>query len=404
MSDEPCWTMTNDSVIVVLDGNPHTIKSGDPNFEATKEAVWNKQWDAVKTLICKGLALEEWARGRFEFRDNYVWYDGDKIPNELNARMVKMAACGDSPEFLFKFWEKLKLNPSHRSVTQLFSFLTHVGIPIDEDGDLLAYKSVNRDFTDHYSGSHDNSVGAVREMDRNKISDDPDEACAEGYHVGALNYAQNFSYNSRIVICKLSPADVVCVPKDSSQQKVRVCKYEVVGHYGDVLPDTTYDTTVDDDVDAGIPTLVLPVFFHNLDPDQALEVARALDVDCGGTTAELLDRISGVIVRGDYDYFVEADAKIALYDDYYAAHSAVFGDDDDDVTIPPIQEGLEEVALPSDAHPWEYYGGLDNEDLALQSLGNLRKYATNVLKIVGGGRIPGGKAALLERIYDVRKE
>jgi hypothetical protein len=39
------------------------------------------------------------------------------------------------------------------------------------------------------------------------------------------------------MICKVDPADVVSVPLDESHQKVRCCKYEVVGEYdGDLLP------------------------------------------------------------------------------------------------------------------------------------------------------------------------
>jgi hypothetical protein len=42
------------------------------------------------------------------------------------------------------------------------------------------------------------------------------------------------------VICRIDPEHVVCIPKDSRQQKMRVCKYEVVGHHtGQVMPSTT---------------------------------------------------------------------------------------------------------------------------------------------------------------------
>jgi hypothetical protein len=56
--------------------------------------------------------------------------------------------------------------------------------------------------------------------------------------VGALGYVNSFRQGGKIVICKVDPADVVCVPYDSSQQKMRVCKYLVVGFFTGQLPDT----------------------------------------------------------------------------------------------------------------------------------------------------------------------
>jgi hypothetical protein len=54
-----------------------------------------------------------------------------------------------------------------------------------------------------------------------------------------LDYVASYgSVNSgdRIVIVKVNPADVVSVPKDCSYQKVRTCRYEVVGEYeGELL-------------------------------------------------------------------------------------------------------------------------------------------------------------------------
>lgn len=118
--------------------------------------------------------------------------------------------------------------------------IQHKGIPIDDEGNILAYKAVNRNYTDCYTGTVDNSVGAENEMPRNKISDDPNIGCHHGYHVGAIDYARHFGPPSRrIIICKVDPKDVVCIPKDSSFQKMRVCRYKVIGNYGGDMPSTT---------------------------------------------------------------------------------------------------------------------------------------------------------------------
>ena len=109
-------------------------------------------------------------------------------------------------------------------------------LPLTEDGCFLAYKGVSEDYKDVHSGSIDNSPGAIVSMSRNKISDDPNEGCHVGLHVGAIEYAGSFG--PRVVICKVSPEHVVCVPRDNSFQKMRVCEYEVIGNHGGTLSNT----------------------------------------------------------------------------------------------------------------------------------------------------------------------
>lgn len=236
------FTITNDSVTAIIDGTTYTVKRGDKSFEEAKAACIAGEWGKIPTLVSRGLGIQYWAKGRFSFRDGYVWYDGRiRVPEKLNKKVMQMADNGEDPTYLMKFYDRLQQNPSYRSVQQVYDFLVHEGISIDEQGFILAYKSVRPDYKDWHSGTVDNHPGQKPEMPRNQISDDPDVPCHEGFHVGALAYAETFGGNDRkILICRVDPADVVCVPKDSSQHKVRVCKYEVVGHYAVQLPDTTF--------------------------------------------------------------------------------------------------------------------------------------------------------------------
>jgi hypothetical protein len=110
---------------------------------------------------------------------------------------------------------------------------------------------VRDDYKDVHSGKFNNKPGEVNEMPRNQISDDPKEACHEGFHVGALSYAQTFHSGGRIVVCKVDPENVVCVPYDESQRKMRVCKYKILGnHNGSHLPDTTFLEETEFEADA----------------------------------------------------------------------------------------------------------------------------------------------------------
>ena len=238
------YTVTKESVTVMVEGKPITVSKDSLNFTGLRDALMAEDWDAVPGYLTVAKGVESWAKGNFTVKGGSVYCKGEAVLTNLNQRILEAATQGSDPTYLMKFWERLQANPSWSSVTQLFGFLKHEGIPIDQDGCFLAYKSVRRDYMDHHSRTVANTIGSEHEMPRNKISDDPTKACHIGYHVGALGYASTFHAGdgSRIVICKVDPADVVCIPHDVDQMKMRVCKYKVIGHHAHQLPSSTMAT------------------------------------------------------------------------------------------------------------------------------------------------------------------
>lgn len=331
MSSAPAFTITNESVTVVWQSKTHTVQKTSPNFTALRLAILEERWDDIPNHLTVAKSLADWAKGKFTVQDGAFCYEGALLPDDLNSRMVAMATGGEDPTPLFRFWERLQKNPSYRSVQQLYAFLKHQGIPFTVDGCFLAYKGVRQDYKDVHSGKFDNSPGKVHEMPRNQISDDPKEACHEGFHVGALEYAKSFCGGGRVVVCKVAPEDVVCVPYDESQRKMRVCKYTVLGNWnGHYLPDTTF---VDDVRDFGTD----------------------------GEKVEVKSDECLVVAIGE----------------------------------PP------EKREPKKG--WAKFNKLEAADLLKESIEDLRQYAGKGLDIVGASKIPGGKAALVAKILEVRK-
>jgi len=245
------YTITNESISVFYEGQMHTVQNGTPNFKGLQQAIINDDFDSIPKFLTVAKTVESWAQGDFKVEGEKVLYQGEELPSELNARILAMAAQGSDPKGLLKFWERLQLNPSMRSVEQLYTFLVHEGIPITDDGYFLAYKGVRHDYKDVHSGTIDNSPGSEPFMARNKISDDPRQPCHQGLHVGALRYAKSFG--PTVVICQVDPADVVCVPYDSSAEKMRVCRYKVIGNYGSKLDNVSIDAADLPQVDAKTP-------------------------------------------------------------------------------------------------------------------------------------------------------
>lgn len=233
------YVISNESITVYSDGRPHTVKSDSQDFGPLRNALIRQDWHTAVRYLSPASNIERWVGGKFKVNNDVVEYNGTALPVELNERIVAMARANDDPSALLNFWERLQRNPSKRSVEQLWPFLQHEGIPLTADGCFLAYKGVRTDFKDVHSGRNDNSVGQILKMPRNQISDDPNHACHAGLHVGAHGYATSFG--PRVVIVKVDPEHVVCIPHDHSAQKMRVCQYEVVGNSDSktVMPSTS---------------------------------------------------------------------------------------------------------------------------------------------------------------------
>jgi hypothetical protein len=136
------------------------------------------------------------------------------------------------------FMENLMSNSSKRAVDELYGFLEKNNLPITPDGHFLAYKRVRDNYFDVHSGTMDNSVGKIVEMERNEVDDNKDRTCSAGLHFCSHSYLGHFG-GDRVVIVKINPRDVVSIPSDYNDSKGRACRYEVIGEVGNNPDDGT---------------------------------------------------------------------------------------------------------------------------------------------------------------------
>jgi len=357
---------SRDSVTVYVDGNAHTVKAGTANYKPLMEALSERRWDDVPGLLTVHGTVEAWAQGEFTVANNQIVFRGEPVQDPISKRILAMITGGEDPAPLLRFYERLERNPSWRSVTGLYGFLAHEGIPIEPNGTFLAYKSVRDDCKDHHTGkvdyspSREGDPNRVVKVPRNRVSDDPHTACHYGLHVGALGYARGFGSGGKIIICRIDPEHVVCVPYDSSQQKMRVCELEVVGFWnGRPMPSTSVrlDDYEDDD---------------GFDEDED-------DYDDDGLEPEE--------VEDGPDEDDEDDE-----DDLPSPQPVV-------TTAKPRGNFVADAALKA---KWRRWDKKDEVGLEEQALDDLRKYATYHVKLVGASKIPGGKPALVRSIIEVR--
>lgn len=159
---------------------------------------------------------------------------GINIPENILRKIEEMRDKGLEFRHYEKFWDRCLKNPEPRSIEMLFSFLDTHHLTITEDGHFLAYKGIRTDYYDVHSRTFDNSPGKTISMPRENVTYDPNSDCSAGLHAGNLGYARN--WGPVVVLVKIDPADVVSVPKHSSAQKIRVCRYTVEQVYSSEKP------------------------------------------------------------------------------------------------------------------------------------------------------------------------
>ncbi len=244
------YILTENSVTVIINFIPKVIDRSYQYFDSIVEALKVGDDETVKSLIDVANTLAKESSNALEVKNGAIFYKGEEIHNYLVEKILTMKGEGFNIQPMLKFLENLLQNPSYRSREQLYKFLEASNMPITDDGHFVAYKKVGEDYKDLYTGKMDNSIGAVVEMPRENVDDDPTRTCSAGLHFAAYEYMNAYGTrdSNKVVVVKINPRDVVSIPIDYKNQKGRCCRYEVIGEIenwkeGDKLAKyTVYET------------------------------------------------------------------------------------------------------------------------------------------------------------------
>ena len=229
-------------------GEAYTFDKNHHNYNALIRHLKSGNVEHFEAAYDVASSVEHFCDGYVHVKNGTLNWNGIPMPELFTDRILDMKKEGFDFDSMLNFMCNLNDNPSDKSILELFDFMQNKNLPITQDGHFLAYKAVRPDFKDIYSGSIDNSVGEVVEVDRSKVDSNRNRHCGAGLHVGAIDYVTSYGGinldnhddndsdgGNQIVICKVNPADVVSVPSDARFQKLRACRYEVVAIFEDVF-------------------------------------------------------------------------------------------------------------------------------------------------------------------------
>lgn len=275
-SDNPKWTEILELV---------------KQFDTTPDGKVVGPEDKLLALLSLKSIVENYSIGQLSVNTTGVTYRGQPLHTIDSARVMAFLRDGLPYKPIANYMARKMANPSARAISELYAFLEHKNMPITPEGKIIAYKGVRDSFysvhgntaTVVISGSKDegghilNAIGEVIEVERSSVDDNFKNHCSFGLHAGSLQYAKG--WGDRVVLVEIDPADVVSVPDDCNCQKLRCCKYKVIGEYTGPMPDAYSDefgASTTDGVDNGeddCPHCGSTSCDGNCNDDEALAIA-----------------------------------------------------------------------------------------------------------------------------------
>lgn len=230
----------------LINGELYTASSDHPAYAEIRKGVLDGDVSVADKFDVSKVVSEKFARvsERVTLVGGNLYFDGDPEPDKEFEAQVLRFLDGEEDDWkpLVAFREKVAQNPEAHSREQAYRWLNKHNFPIAEDGDVIAYKGVAVGDDGKYlsinsgkarvngeviTGRIPQEVGDVVEMPRSEVQHDPRRGCHTGLHAGTWEYASNFGRGATLKV-KINPRDIVSVPTDSGEAKVRVSRYTVL--------------------------------------------------------------------------------------------------------------------------------------------------------------------------------
>lgn len=231
-------------IFLSYDDEVFDIDKDSDLYNKVLNLIRKKEFEKIRDIVDVKTNISNLSNSKFEVVDGAVYSYGIKVNDYISNKIIEFIDNDLPFDYLLNFWNNLINNPSKSSVDELYLFLEHNKYPLTSDGHFIAYKKVTENFKDIATETFDNSIGSIVEMDRIDVCSDRNITCSYGLHAASYEYAKNFygTDSGILVQVKINPVDVVSVPHDYNNAKLRCCKYEVVSAFNYELESKIYET------------------------------------------------------------------------------------------------------------------------------------------------------------------
>lgn len=230
------WNANSKFISITKGRETWNADKDHPNFKFALQHLIDDEVETARDLINIERAVKSFVSGNVRIEDGVLFYQDIELRSGLVDRIIDRMNKGEDFKFFLPFLENLLENPSPSAVSRLFDFLEANDIEITADGHFIGWKVVNKDYTDCHTGKFDNSPGQIVKMPRSRVTENDQVTCSQGLHVCSKSYIPHFGgFNSTIVSVKVNPRDVVSIPVDYRNAKMRTCQYEVLADVSGTL-------------------------------------------------------------------------------------------------------------------------------------------------------------------------
>lgn len=233
--------ITAGGITVAVEGKVYQVDARNKGlYEKVRELIKAKDYASIPDTIDRMASLtkkvEATQSTNIVVRNRRVYLtDAAGAERRLQGyeitKLLQLHEEGFDIQPISNFARRVRENPSEPVRGRLYEFMEYGQLPLVEDGDFIAYKVVRGDYKDKYSGTFDNSVGQVVSMPREQVNDDDTVTCSRGLHVCSKEYIKHFLHGrgDRLMVVRVRPEDVVSIPTDYNNTKMRTAAYTVIG-------------------------------------------------------------------------------------------------------------------------------------------------------------------------------
>lgn len=165
--------------------------------------------------------------GDFDIKDEALLYKNTVLSKSFGRRIL--LSDEENQQKIVKFLSKLKDVDSRTVFESICDFIeSNPSVIINEEGNLILWKHIDSNFNAIHKnpdGTRNKHIkGVPIEMPRHLVERNRDITCSTGLHVCSKEYLRH--YDGDIVAkCEVDVRDIVSVPFDYENTKIRVCKY-----------------------------------------------------------------------------------------------------------------------------------------------------------------------------------